>query len=128
MRVGGNIGWASGPIAAGLIAASAGDSGIIYKVMFAGTAALMLAVLVFLALLVRESLPRVEGHSSSTVHLSKLRAALSDSSFVVLLAVGFLLYYIFARSLERGASLLSSRSVRGSVSRAGLALSIHRAA
>ena len=128
VRVGGNVGWASGPVAAGLIAASLGGSGITYQAMFAGTAALMLAVLVFLAMLVRESLPRVEERSSSAVPLSKLRAALSDSPFVVLLAVGFLLYYIFARSLERGASLLSSRSVRGSVSRAGLALSIHRAA
>jgi Na+/melibiose symporter-like transporter len=63
--------------------------------MFAGTAVLMLAVLVFLALLVRESLPRVEERSSSTVPLSKLRAALSDAPFVVLLAVGFLLYYVF---------------------------------
>ncbi|MDP8972743.1 MAG: MFS transporter [Actinomycetota bacterium] len=100
VRVGGNIGWASGPVAAGLIAASAGDSGITYRAMFAGTAALMLAVLVFLALLVRESLPRVEERSSSTVPLSKLRAALSDSPFLVLLAVGFLLYYIFTQDWQ----------------------------
>jgi MFS family permease len=100
VRVGGNIGWASGPVAAGLIAASWGNLEITYRAMFAGTAALMLAVLVFLALLVRESLPRVEELSSSAVPLSKLRAALSDSPFVVLLAVGFLLYYIFTQDWQ----------------------------
>ncbi|MBA3472827.1 MAG: MFS transporter, partial [Rubrobacter sp.] len=100
VRVGGNVGWASGPVAAGLIAALAGDSGTTYQIMFAGTAALMLAVLVFLALLVRESLPRVEERSSSAVPLSKLRAALSDAPFVVLLAVGFLLYYIFTQDWQ----------------------------
>ncbi len=99
VRVGGNVGWASGPVAAGLIAASAGDSGATYQAMFAGTAALMLTVLVFLALLVRESLPRME-ESSSAVPLSKLRAALSDAPFVVLLAVGFLLYYIFTQDWQ----------------------------
>jgi MFS family permease len=98
VRVGGNVGWASGPVAAGLIAASAGDSETTYQAMFAGTAALMLAVLVFLALLVHESLPRVAERYPSTVPLSKLRAALSDVPFVVLLAVGFLLYYILVQS------------------------------
>lgn len=100
VRVGGNIGWASGPVAAGLIAASSGDSEITYQTMFAGTAALMLAVLVFLALLVRESLPRAGERSSSAVPLPKLRAALSDTPFVVLLAVGFLLYYIFTQDWQ----------------------------
>ncbi len=100
VRVGGNVGWASGPVAAGLIAASAGDSGTTYQVMFAGTAALMLTVLVFLALLVRESLPRMEERSTSAIPLSKLRAALSDAPFVVLLAVGFLLYYIFTQDWQ----------------------------
>jgi MFS family permease len=97
VRVGGNVGWASGPVAAGLIAASAGNSGTTYQAMFAGTAALMLAVLVFLALLVRESLPRMEERSTSAVPLAKLRTALSDAPFVVLLAIGFLLYYIFVQ-------------------------------
>lgn len=100
VRVGGNLGWASGPVTAGLIAASAGDLGITYRAMFAGTAALMLTVLVFLALLVRESLPGVEERSSSAVPLSKLRAALSDAPFVVLLAVGFLLYYVFTQDWQ----------------------------
>jgi MFS family permease len=100
VRVGGNVGWASGPVAAGLIAASAGGSGTTYQAMFAGTAALMLTVLVFLALLVRESLPRMEERSTSAIPLSKLRAALSDAPFVVLLAVGFLLYYIFTQDWQ----------------------------
>ncbi len=100
VRVGGNVGWASGPVAAGLLATSAGDSETTYQAMFAGTAALMLAVLLFVALLVRESLPSVEERSSSTVPLSKLRAALSDSPFVALLAVGLFLYYIFTQDWQ----------------------------
>lgn len=97
VRVGGNVGWASGPVSTGLIAASAGNFGTTYQVMFAGTATLMLAVLVFLTLLVYESLPRLAERSPSAVPFSTLRAALSDAPFVVLLAVGFLLYYIFVQ-------------------------------
>ena len=101
VRVGGNVGWASGPVAAGLIAAAAGDSTFTYQAMFAGTAALMLAVLAFLALLVRESLPEVaERSSASAMPLSKLRAALSDAPLVMLLAVGFLLYYVFTQDWQ----------------------------
>jgi MFS family permease len=95
VRVGGNIGWASGAVAAGLVAASAREDVITYRLMFAGTAALTLAVLVAVALLVRESLPEIEERHPSTIPLSKPQAALSDTPFVVLLAAGFLLYYIF---------------------------------
>ena len=100
VRVGGNVGWASGPVAAGLVAASAGEFEITYQAMFAGTAVLTLAVLVAVVLLVRESLPGVEEGSPSAVPLSKLRAALSDGPFVVLLAVGFLLYYVFTQDWQ----------------------------
>jgi MFS family permease len=100
VRVGGNVGWASGPVAAGLVAASAGEHVITYRLMFAGTAALTLAVLVAVALLVRESLPEIEERYPSTIPLSKLRAALSDAPFVVLLVAGFLLYYVFTQDWQ----------------------------
>jgi MFS family permease len=99
VRVGGNVGWALGPAAAGIIAASAGGSGNIYRAMFAGTAVLTLAVLVALALLVRESLPKPK-ESAPAVPLSNLRAALSDAPFVALLAAGFLLYYVFTQDWQ----------------------------
>jgi MFS family permease len=100
VRVGGNVGWALGPAAAGLISSSAGSSGITYRAMFAGTAALTIVVLVPLALLVRESLPEVEERIPSAFPFSKLRAALRDTPFVVLLAVGFLLYYVFTQDWQ----------------------------
>ena len=100
VRVGGNIGWASGPVVAGLVAASLGEFEITYQAMFAGTATLTLAVLVAVVLLVHESLPEVEEWAPSAVPLSKLRAALSDAPFVVLLAVGFLLYYVFTQDWQ----------------------------
>ncbi len=52
VRVGGNVGWALGPVVAGLVATSAGGSGATYRAMFAGTPALTLAVAVSVALLV----------------------------------------------------------------------------
>jgi hypothetical protein len=60
VRVGGYLGWSLGPLAAGLIATSAGSSGITYRAMIAGTAALTIAVLIPLALLVREALPETK--------------------------------------------------------------------
>src|SRR5919202_1416712 len=100
VRVGGNIGWVLGPTAAGLIAASAGGYPDTYRAMFAGTAALMLVVLAALALLVRESLPKVAKRISPAIPFHKLRTALSDGPFVVLLAVGFLLYYVFTQDWQ----------------------------
>ena len=78
VRVGGNVGWALGPATAGLVATLAGGTGTIYRAMFAGTAALTLVVLVSLALLVRESRPKIAERPPPTVPLSKLRAALSQ--------------------------------------------------
>ncbi len=47
VRVGGNAGWALGPMSAGLIAASAGSSGVVYRTLFTATA--ILTALVVLA-------------------------------------------------------------------------------
>jgi MFS family permease len=103
VRVGGNVGWALGPVAAGTIAASAGTSAATYRTMFAGTAALTLVVCGALALLVRESLP--EAGASKAKELSsfphfKLRSAFADAPFVALLAAGFLLYYVFTQDWQ----------------------------
>ena len=57
IRVGGNVGWSLGPLAAGLVATSARASATTYKAMFVGAALLVLVVLASLALLVHESLP-----------------------------------------------------------------------
>ena len=100
VRVGGNIGWALGPAAAGLIASLARENDTIYRLMFVGTGALTLIVLAALALLVRESLPKVEEQDLSTVPLSKLKAALSDGPYLVLLVVGLLLYYVFTQDWQ----------------------------
>jgi MFS family permease len=103
VRVGGNVGWALGPTVAGLIVALAGTSAVTYRAMFAGTAGLTLVVLMTLVLLVRESLPEVgktSGRGPSSSPFSKLRAAASDAPFVVLLAAGFLLYYVFTQDWQ----------------------------
>ena len=73
VRVGGNVGWALGPATADLVASLAGGTGLTYRIMFVGTAALTLMVLAALALLVRETLPRVKERDPSVVPLSKLR-------------------------------------------------------
>ena len=104
VRVGGNVGWALGPTVAGILTASAGASAATFRSMFVGTAALTLVVLVTLALLVRESLPRVEAEVErrelSPFPFVKLRAALSDAPFVALLAASFLLYYVFTQDWQ----------------------------
>ena len=104
VRVGGNVGWALGPTAAGILTASAGASAATFRSMFVGTAVLTLVVLVALALLVRESLPPVEAKAGarelSPFPLVKLRAALSDTPFVALLAASFLLYYVFTQDWQ----------------------------
>ena len=104
VRVGGNVGWALGPVVAGVIATSAETSATTYQAMFAGTAALTLVVLMALALLIRESLPKSGAQAGerglSAFPLVKLRAALSDTPFAVLLATGFLLYYVFTQDWQ----------------------------
>ncbi|ABG05828.1 major facilitator superfamily MFS_1 [Rubrobacter xylanophilus DSM 9941] len=98
VRVGGNVGWALGPAAAGLVAASAGSSAGTYRLMFAGTAALTLLVALSLALLVAESRPALAAGGSPSP--GALREALSDGRFAALLGAAFLLYYVFAQDWQ----------------------------
>ena len=103
-RVGWNVGGALGPLVAGVLAASAGVSGGAYRVMFAGASALTLVVLCAMALGLRESLPGAgttsEAATSRAIPVSKLRAAFADGPFLVLLGVGFLLYYVFTQDWQ----------------------------
>jgi MFS family permease len=89
-----------GPDRAGLIAASVGGYPNTYRTMFVGTAVLMLVVLAALALLIRESMPKVVKRTSSTILFRKPQTALSDRPFVVLLIVGFSLYYVFTQDWQ----------------------------
>jgi MFS family permease len=104
IRVGGNVGWSLGPLAAGLVATSARASATTYKAMFVGAALLVLVVLASLALLVHESLPengsRQRKRRLSSLPLSDLRAASADAPFVALLAAGLFLYYIFTQDWQ----------------------------
>ncbi len=103
VRVGGNVGWALGPLFAGVLAASAGASGGAYRAMFAGASVLTLVVLCAMAVGLRESLPGAGTKGAVTsraIPVSKLRAALADGPFLVLLGVGFLLYYVFTQDWQ----------------------------
>lgn len=99
VRVGGNVGWALGPMTAGVASGMAGGSGEVYRTLFVGTAALALAVMLALALLARESLPQ-NRESKSAVPGSHLREALSNKSFALLLGAGILMYYIFTQDWQ----------------------------
>jgi MFS family permease len=98
VRVGSNVGWATGPVVAGLTAASAGSQGI-YRTLFLCASALMALVAVVLVLAVEESLPALS-ECAPRVGASGLRAALTDGPFVVLLASGVLLYYVFTQDWQ----------------------------
>jgi MFS family permease len=98
VRVGGNVGWALGPMTAGLTAASAGSEGV-YRTLFLGAAALMALVAVVLALALEESLPAVSGRAPR-VGAAGLRSALADRPFLALLAAGVLLYYVFTQDWQ----------------------------
>jgi MFS family permease len=98
VRVGGNVGWALGPMVAGLVAA--GGSGDVYPRLFVGTSLLTATVAVALALGISESRPVLEEPEEGEEKSGRLRAALSDRSFLVLLAVGVLLYYVFTQDWQ----------------------------
>jgi MFS family permease len=98
VRVGGNVGWAMGPMVAGLTAASVGSEGI-YRMLFLGASALMALVAVVLAFALEESLPTLS-ERAPRMGASGLRAALTDGPFLALLAAGVLLYYIFTQDWQ----------------------------
>jgi MFS family permease len=100
VRVGGNVGWALGPMVAGLVSAAAGGSGDVYPRLFLGTSLLTATVAIALALGIRESRPGTSEYRDSARSSGRLRAAFSDGPFVVLLGVGVLLYYIFTQDWQ----------------------------
>jgi MFS family permease len=99
VRVGGNIGWALGPMVAGVVAASVGSAGI-YRTLFLCTSALTALVVAVLALTAEESLPATTKASRPEARSARLRTALTDGPFVVLLAAGVLLYYVFTQDWQ----------------------------
>jgi MFS family permease len=101
VRVGGNVGWALGPMTAGLVAASAGTGGA-YRALFLGTSALTVLVALVTALAVEESLPAgpEPGDRPGVPRAGGLRAALADGPFVALLVAGLFMYYIFTQDWQ----------------------------
>ena len=90
------MGWALGPMVAGL----AGGSGEVYPRLFVGTSVLTAAVAVAMAMSIRESRPVLRESKGGYEPSGRLRAALSDGPFVVLLGVGVLLYYVFTQDWQ----------------------------
>ncbi len=100
VRVGGNVGWASGPMVAGLVSAAAGSAAGVYPTLFVGTSILTALVALALAVAVRESLPFRQETETEERAKRGLREALADGPFVLLLAVGVLLYYVFTQNWQ----------------------------
>jgi MFS family permease len=100
VRVGGNVGWALGPMVAGLFSAAAGSSGAVYPKLFIGTSVLTALVAIILALTINESRPVLKEPAVSVETPDGLRAALSDGPFLVLLGIGVLLYYVFTQDWQ----------------------------
>ena len=100
VRVGGNVGWALGPMVAGLLSAAAGGSGGVYPKLFVGTSVLTALVALILALTINESLPALKKSTEEDGPPRRLRSALSDGPFLVLLGVGVLLYYVFTQDWQ----------------------------
>lgn len=100
VRVGGNVGWAAGPMSAGLISAAAGGSAGVYPKLFVGTSVLTALVALALAATVRESLPSRQAGESGGKDRRRLREAFADGPFVLLLGVGVLLYYVFTQDWQ----------------------------
>src|ERR671916_215025 len=99
VRVGGNVGWALGPMVAGLAAASVGTAGI-YRTLFVCTSVLTALMTLVVALAAEESLPATAKATMPTARAAKLRTALADGPFVALLAAGVLLYYVFTQDWQ----------------------------
>src|SRR5215203_2538496 len=100
VRVGGNVGWALGPMVAGLLSAAAGGSGGVYPKLFVGTSVLTALVALILALTINESRPALKKSTEEDGPPRRLRSALSDGPFLVLLGVGILLYYVFTQDWQ----------------------------
>ncbi|HEV2727571.1 MAG TPA: MFS transporter, partial [Solirubrobacterales bacterium] len=98
VRVGGNVGWALGPMVAGLAAAAVGSGGI-YRTLFLCASVLMALVAVVLAFAVEESLPALS-ERAPRMGASGLRAAVTDGPFLALLAAGVPLYYVFTQDWQ----------------------------
>jgi MFS family permease len=99
VRVGGNVGWALGPMVAGLVAASVASAGI-YRTLFLGTSVLTALVVLVLVFAVEESLPATTKVSRPQARAARLRAAFTDGPFLALLAAGVLLYYVFTQDWQ----------------------------
>ncbi len=100
VRVGGNVGWAAGPMSAGLISAAANGSAGVYPKLFVGTSVLTALVALALAATVRESLPSRQEGGPGGKDGRRLREAFADGPFVLLLGVGVLLYYVFTQDWQ----------------------------
>src|SRR5215213_6514904 len=100
VRVGGNVGWTLGPMVAGLVSAAARGSGGVYPKLFIGTSVLTAMVAVALAMGIRESRPVLKEPRKGGENSGRLRAALSDGPFLILLGVGVLLYYVFTQDWQ----------------------------
>jgi MFS family permease len=100
VRVGGNVGWALGPMVAGLVSAAAGGSAGVYPRLFVGTSVLTALVALAVALTVRESLPSQQDVGTGGGGRRGLREAFTDGPFVLLLGVGVLLYYVFTQDWQ----------------------------
>lgn len=98
VRVGGNVGWALGPMTAGL-ASAAGGGAWIYPALFTGTAALTTMVMLSLVFLAQESLPNTT-RSSEFGGTSGVQAAFSDRAFLLLLGAGVLMYFVFTQDWQ----------------------------
>src|SRR5215217_5413669 len=98
--VGGNVGWALGPMVAGLVSAAVGGSGGVYPRLFIGTSVLTALVALVLALTISESRPVLKESAGNTEAPGRLRAALSDGPFLVLLGVGISLYCVFTQDWQ----------------------------
>ena len=84
---------------AGYLAVSAAH-GFIGWSMFIGTSVLTAVVALVLALSINESRPVLKEAAVSVGTPGRLRAALSDGPFLVLLGVGVLLYYVFTQDWQ----------------------------
>ena len=100
VRVGGNVGWALGPMVAGLVSAAAASSGAVYPRLFVGTSVLTALVALVLVLAINESHSMLKEPGQGGETPGRLRAALSERPFLVLLGVGVLLYYVFTQDWQ----------------------------